>query len=621
MSITRWMLALMVLCTLLSACRGPVPTVQAELVDNQLFVRATPASSIASVVLITSMGQSLQQWNDLPPNPPPLTIDLRDAEFERFADRRLRVVVRFDDGRRVVTDVHVTQAPPGPTLPVEVTLSVLGSSTKLHLEHEQALELHVPAGTSQLILEASLTGDEAGTVEFDAFPQEFGTGLSPYGHWEAALTPANPRATKVFDADFHSPRRDHVQVFFRRAGNHELLARSTLHVELVDPAVIAQFIEAGTLEFPAPQPGSPSQLNRATITIPNELWNRVASFLGLPQQRIWAGIPVDEALLMVENGLPGDASLALTASVYPIGGTVPSSAFAPEGWLPENGSPQVSRLVNLTPGWAGVRIPVYARPDIEPGTYELRVSGAILGSGKPIFERTLPIQVLATSATTSATLLAAFLIALITLVVFALNYRRLMDAATPRELMLIALIAALWVGGGVVLRLINVGLSVLLGPFNVFIGEFGTEIWTHVCLMVLLTLRPKPGTFALAYGTHFILAGLLAGELQPVGLLIAGSTIGLTEAVCYLAGITSNARLLDRFPRHPVLVMLVAGVALGLADAAATGIQLAIAMGFYRLMYADWYVVAMIAVTGFTYSAIGVCVGLPLAVELRKIDA
>ncbi|HYE78476.1 MAG TPA: hypothetical protein VEI97_10855 [bacterium] len=618
MSITRalWLIAVL----LLVGCGGPqAPRLLVSEASNGLRVRTEPPMALQELQLVGGDGVVLQRWRDLPAQADGWLLTVAGNREGPSAER---LVAFVSGGPRLESEVARTGEQP----PVAVRMGGFGSTPiKLPFETGGEVVLALSPG-AQLLLEAELVVDTPGDLHL-----RFGPSLASKRHtwpvfpddrWEVRLTPATPRATKLVDVDLsHQRLNGTVWVKFSPQDGEPSTWFLETRVEEVPADFAAGHLRVEAIQFPAPRPGAPPQPNSGIINIPNPTWNRVASWLGLPQQHLRRGVPVDDLLVAVSSSYPRELPLAVRASVYPAGEDEPAPAFAPEGWRAGSSQPQVSRLVNLRKGTTEIRLPVYARPGVAPGEYELQVSGAVLGSDEDAFARTETIRVQASSSTISAALLGTCVLSALTVLTLGLGYKRLMAAATPRELMLIALIAALWVGGGLALRLMNISLSVLLGPFNVFIGELATEIWTYVCLMVLLVLRPRPGTFALAYSTHFLLAGLLAGELQPVGLLIAGSTIGLTEALCYLTGLTSGARLLDRYPRAPVLVGLVAAVALGVADAVATYVQLAIAVGFYRIMYAPWYVAAMVGVTGFGYTAIGVLMGLPLAVELRKIDA
>jgi hypothetical protein len=60
-------------------------------------------------------------------------------------------------------------------------------------------------------------------------------------------------------------------------------------------------------------------------------------------------------------------------------------------------------------------------------------------------------------------------------------------------------------------------------------------------------------------------------------------------------------------------------IALGLADAASTFTSLTLNAVFYRLFFANWYIMLNVFVTGFIYTLIGVYLGRPLGHSLRKV--
>jgi hypothetical protein len=57
-----------------------------------------------------------------------------------------------------------------------------------------------------------------------------------------------------------------------------------------------------------------------------------------------------------------------------------------------------------------------------------------------------------------------------------------------------------------------------------------------------------------------------------------------------------------------------------LAEAASLFTSLALYGVFYRLFYARWYIALQVCVTGFAYSALGVRLGRPLGLSLRKVQ-
>ena len=93
-----------------------------------------------------------------------------------------------------------------------------------------------------------------------------------------------------------------------------------------------------------------------------------------------------------------------------------------------------------------------------------------------------------------------------------------------------------------------------------------------------------------------------------------GSAIAFREILLYVFGVTRR-KPGDTQPPPLVPMML----ALGLADAAAIFTSLALFAIFYRLFYANWYILLNAGVTGFLYTCVGVYFGRKLGLSLRKV--
>jgi hypothetical protein len=109
------------------------------------------------------------------------------------------------------------------------------------------------------------------------------------------------------------------------------------------------------------------------------------------------------------------------------------------------------------------------------------------------------------------------------------------------------------------------------------------------------------------------MGGILFGSFGLTDVVFVGSAIAFKEILLLAFGVT---RFRDR-PDPPRIVPMM--IALGLADAAATFTGLALYGVFYRLFYADWYIVMNVVVTGFLYTAAGVWLGRGLGRSLRKV--
>jgi hypothetical protein len=111
------------------------------------------------------------------------------------------------------------------------------------------------------------------------------------------------------------------------------------------------------------------------------------------------------------------------------------------------------------------------------------------------------------------------------------------------------------------------------------------------------------------------MGGILFGAFGLTDLLFMGSSVAFGELLLLAFGVT---RLGEPRAGPPKLVPLM--LALGAADAAATFTSIALQAVFYRLFFAPWYLVLQVAVTGFLYTVLGVYLGQPIGMSLRKVQ-
>lgn len=154
----------------------------------------------------------------------------------------------------------------------------------------------------------------------------------------------------------------------------------------------------------------------------------------------------------------------------------------------------------------------------------------------------------------------------------------------------------------------------LLGPFNCLVGGLLTEVMTYLLVTSILFLVPRVGAMTLAGLVTYVMGGVLFGSFGLTDVIFVGSSIAFRETLLFAFGVTRLGPAREKPPN--LLAMM---LALGLADAAGTFTSLALQAVFYRLFFADWYVLLQVAVTGFAYTAIGVYLGKSLGMSLRKV--
>ncbi|MEO7993438.1 MAG: hypothetical protein ABI743_03490 [bacterium] len=624
MSCTRIFLALLGMLLLLAtvACgTGTKPSVAASLDETGLHLQATPPAAIASLSLTRPDGTPVQEWNDLPESSQAIQLPVALTPGAQY-----HVVVIFA-GNRGQQSLDLA-APKASSTPIEVSLQLIGSESEIPLvpPSDPGPSLDLPVGINQVFLHVTLKQATPGTVSL-MLPDNLMSDTTGARSVVKKITLNLPseRYSETLPIRVRPEGGTLNMVVQFEPDTGVGMREWTIAVPLVplDPERLARLIKPSGLTYPATPPGAPpSPLASGTILLPNAFWNKVAHAMGLPIQIHSADAPIGSSVLLIENGTDQPVTLAVSGTVYEPGSDTRAESFAPASWRAAgNDGPQVSVLTTLKPGVNRCELPLYVRPGVIPGSYDLRVTGTILGRSEPLFTIGMPLQVRQTSRAVAATLCLATVLSLISLAVLMRTYPTLIASFTPRQLMTLATLGALLTGGGFLTATLNLILATVLGPLNVFVGEFLTEYWAAFCTLLIVLLLPRPGAFTFTYLVSYLLRALLAGQLQIADILIVGSTIGITESLLWLVGAT-RWHDPDRWWRtRSWLAGGLVALALGIAGASLTWLQLSTAMGLYRLMYSPWYLVATVAITGFCFTFLGTMLALPLSLELRRIHA
>ena len=109
-----------------------------------------------------------------------------------------------------------------------------------------------------------------------------------------------------------------------------------------------------------------------------------------------------------------------------------------------------------------------------------------------------------------------------------------------------------------------------------------------------------------------MLNGIMFGHFTPISILSCCVNIVILESLLNFSGFYGKKDLTTKY-------MLAISVALGIADACITFINLEQLMFFYRLYYADWYLALYMIINGFLYSSIGAWCGFKTGSKLRQV--
>ncbi len=164
--------------------------------------------------------------------------------------------------------------------------------------------------------------------------------------------------------------------------------------------------------------------------------------------------------------------------------------------------------------------------------------------------------------------------------------------------------------------------QIALGPFSFLIGDLFSHVALYALAIAYLMRYPVPGALALLAIARKLLLALTIESFQIIPLLMLGAEIVFLEGAAWLAGITrgpAGGRLFDRWPLDRRAPVLLGGAAFVAADALITGVSFHLHIFFYRLLYADWYIVLYLLVSSTLFTFLGVALGLRLGTPLREV--
>ena len=159
----------------------------------------------------------------------------------------------------------------------------------------------------------------------------------------------------------------------------------------------------------------------------------------------------------------------------------------------------------------------------------------------------------------------------------------------------------------------------ILGPISVLLTGLINETLYYALLTALLiyingdpkntdtTNRERTkgsGVILLVSAVRLLLGGVTFGLFTPMAIVYTGTSVLLLETGFLLV-------------RNRTL--LAWAVVLGICDAVSVYVDFQLSILFYRLFYADWYIVLRILIEGFVYTFIGVLLGARLGRGLWRV--
>jgi hypothetical protein len=352
------------------------------------------------------------------------------------------------------------------------------------------------------------------------------------------------------------------------------------------------------------------------ITMPNPVWRRIAAWFRVRSEAVDYLKPFAYQTVRLRNDSPQRQAVMVTCDVVQPDTGESVGYFVPPTVAASGGMARVQSFAVVEPGAAAdCVLPLFVSPETIEGTYLRRLTVSPMGSDRTILVREAPLGVVRTRPFFTLWVIAVSLLSLVWLALVVLFYRRLVQSLGVRRIVLLSLFGSLQFCLGFVGGIISSVLYVFLGPFNCLVGGLFTAVISSVLLASTLHLVPRVGAVSLAGIVSYVMGGVLFGSFGVTDLLFVGSSIAFREALLALSGVTT---LRGNRRQAPAVVPMM--LAVGLAEAASLFTSLALYGVFYRLFYARWYIALQVCVTGFAYSALGVRLGRPLGLSLRKVQ-
>jgi hypothetical protein len=391
--------------------------------------------------------------------------------------------------------------------------------------------------------------------------------------------------------------------------------RQSFNVAFARQAANADSINIVSWALPTDQSGLSSSRHAAgTILMPNALWDRLGSWFGVKAEIVNFFRPFTFQTVRIANFGAEPVGLMLTGEVIDLSTNEESSWFkAPDNQF-TGGTDKIVSFVTIAPGQTEACVlPIYMAYNTPAGAYKSRITVQRLGSDYILRRIENTVSVVRSNVLFTAWTLGIALLSLGWLIAVIVFYKRIVDSIGLRILVLLSLLGSLQFCLSFMGRIVSSAMYAILGPFNCLVGGLLTEVLTYLLVTSILFLVPRVGAMTLAGIVSYIMGGILFGSFGLTDILFLGSGIAFREILLFGFGVT-------RFKQpaaQPAIVPMM--LALGIADAASTFTSLTLHAVFYRLYFADWYILLNVVVTGFLYTVIGVSLGKPLGQSLRKV--
>ena len=277
-----------------------------------------------------------------------------------------------------------------------------------------------------------------------------------------------------------------------------------------------------------------------------------------------------------------------------------------------------------------IPLPIYFHPiylkqgkpeQATPGEYTRDIAVKVWGSDATILREAHPLRLIVPNQQALLVSLLAIISSSIGFAVVLKLHKQLFAGFTTKQLIVIALFGttvfvAVMVPSTLFLNLIRA----VLGPISVLLtGLINETLYYALLTALLIYISGNPestrhsntksyskgsGVILLVSAVRLFLSGVTFGQFTPMAIVYTGTSVLLLETGFLFV----RGRSLFTW-----------AVVLGMCDAVAVYVDFQLSILFYRLFYADWYIILRILIEGFVYTFIGVLLGARLGRGLWRV--
>ncbi len=397
--------------------------------------------------------------------------------------------------------------------------------------------------------------------------------------------------------------------------------RAVLEPRLVPVEAAAAELAVRAVRFPTDQAGAVDVARPAgRVTLPGRAWTALLEVAGLGVRGRDRELPWAWHAVTLANA--GSRPLDVVVRSRVLEGGAPAEAFRPVVRDADGRSGLVSALLRVpAEGEATAVLPLFVDEAALPeGASEFvhELSVVPLGAREAVRVETTPLRVSRGSSCVALGFALALLAACLGVGSAVVGVPRWLRSFGTTDLTTIAVFATLGFVITAATAVLSSGLAALLGPFSMLVTGLLSDCLRSALLATLIVLLPRRGTATLFLLLGWLMQGIALGAFSPTDFVFVGGRIFWLESFLWLAGLTRggawrDARSAARFAR--LTVGFAGSSLLSMAGSMASQIVL------FRLYYAAWFVVLMLALPGFLYDVIACALATAFAASLREVQS